>query len=118
MVFIGAGMLHFTRTDSYLPIMPPWLPAHRALVLVSGAFEALGGLGVLLPPPVRRWAGVGLALLLVAVFPANVHMAVEGIGLSGTLGRALLWLRLPLQAVFIAWALWASGAWRPGKGKG
>lgn len=110
-MFVGAGVLHFVRPASYLGIMPPWLPAHAELVWVSGVFEVAGGVGVLLPPPVRRWAGWGLAALLVAVFPANVHMAVEGIGLEGSLGRALLWARLPLQAVLVAWALWASGAW-------
>lgn len=110
-VFVVAGVLHFTRPSSYLPIIPPWLPAPRTLVLVSGAAEVAGGIGVLLPPPVRRWAGWGLVLLLVAVFPANVYMATEGIGLDGSWGRTLLWLRLPLQAVLIAWALWASGAW-------
>lgn len=117
LVFVGAGLLHFVRPEPYLAIMPPYLPAHAALVFWSGVFEVLGGVGLLLPPPVRRWAGIGLALLLVAVFPANLHMAVEGIGLGGvlglrgTVGRALLWLRLPLQAALIAWALWASGVW-------
>lgn len=115
-VFIGAGVLHFTNTDGYVAIMPPYLPAHRALVLLSGVAEILGGLGVLLSAPIRRWAGVGLAALLVAVFPANLHMAQAGLGLDGMPAEGseplLLWLRLPLQAVLIGWALWASGAWR------
>ncbi|MDX1420002.1 MAG: hypothetical protein R3181_08555 [Rubricoccaceae bacterium] len=103
--------------DAYVAIMPPALPGPRLLVLLSGAFEVLGGLGVLLRPPVRRWAGWGLAALLVAVFPANVHMAAEGIGVEGAVGQALLWLRLPLQAALIAWALWASGAWASARGR-
>ena len=114
-VFIGAGVLHFTNTDGYVAIMPPYLPAHRALVLVSGVAEFLGGLGMLLPVPIRRWAGIGVAVLLVAVFPANLHMALAGLGFDGAPADAtqqlLLWLRLPLQAVLMVWALWASGAW-------
>ena len=116
-LFIAAGVLHFLIPGAYLAVMTPWLPSPRALVLVSGGFEVLGGLGVLFPPPLRRWAGWGLAALLVAVFPVNIHMAVEGIGLSGTLGRLLLWLRLPVQLVLIAWALRASGAWPRRRGR-
>ncbi|NNF57950.1 MAG: DoxX family membrane protein [Rhodothermaceae bacterium] len=118
-LFIGAGLLHFTNTDGYVAIMPPYLPAHRALVLVSGVAEILGGLGVLLSAPVRHWAGIGLAVLLIAVVPANLHMALAGLGFDGVPAEGaeqlLLWLRLPLQAVLIAWALWASGVWPRGE---
>ena len=108
--------MHFTHPQLYRPIMPPALPAHDLLIYTSGVFELLGGLGVLLLPPVRYWAGVGLALLLVGGFPANVYMAMEGIGVSGPVSAALVWLRLPLQAGLMAWALWASGAWSTAAG--
>ena len=111
--FLGMGTLHFTHTSAYLPVMPPALPAPRTLILVSGVFEWLGGLGLLVPDRrVRRAAGWGLAALLVAVFPANVYMATEGLVLNGPVGRMLLWLRLPFQPLLIAWALWSSGAVR------
>lgn len=112
--FIAAGVLHLAATDAYLMAMPPWVPAHRAMILISGVAEILGGLGLLWPSvPIRRAAGWGLALLLVAVYPANVHMALTGTG-----GPTwALWARLPFQGVLVAWALIASGAVGNGKGK-
>lgn len=104
LLFVGAGVLHFVRPEPYLRIMPPYLPAHLQLVYISGAAEILGGLGLLLPAT-RRLAGWGLILLLVAVFPANIYMLqTHGAGLSVPLWA--LWLRLPLQAVLIAWVWW------------
>ena len=76
-LFVAAGALHFLVPGVYLRIMPP--PYPRALVYISGATEVLGGVGVLIPAT-RRWAGWGLIALLVAVFPANIHMAAEGPG--------------------------------------
>lgn len=106
--FVSAGVSHFANPDFFVSIMPPWLPAHRELVFASGAFELLGGLGVLLPAT-RRLAGWGLAALLLAVYPANIQMAVspEPFVAQGTPLWAL-WLRLPVQFVFIAWAWWAT----------
>ena len=107
--FVLAGVLHFTKTPVYESIMPSYLPEPRALVLISGAAEIAGGVGVLLPFPVRRWAGWGLVTLLVAVFPANVNMALNGAVIAGKpIAPALLWGRLPLQGVFIAWVLWVT----------
>ncbi len=112
--FIAAGIPHLTATDSYLPVMPPWLPWPRELVLLSGAGEILGGLGALWPRErVRSAAGWGLVALLVAVFPANLHMALHDVPLGGRhLSPAVRWGRLPFQIVFIAWAWWAT---RPAK---
>ena len=105
--FVGAGVLHIVATDAYLAAMPPYVPAPRAMIWLSGVAEIAGGAGLLWPSAaVRRVAGWGLTLLLVAVYPANVHMALEGVG-----GPAwALWARLPLQGVLIAWALLVSGA--------
>jgi uncharacterized membrane protein len=111
--FLGLGTFHFTHTEAYLPVMPPVFPAPRTLILWSGFFEILGALGLLVPDRrARRTAGWGLAALLVAVFPANIYMATQGLVLTGLVGRMLLWLRLPFQPLLIAWALWASGAVR------
>ncbi len=106
-LFVGAGILHFVIPDLYVQIVPPYLPFPLALVYISGAAEILGGIGVLIPKA-RTWAGWGLIALLIAVFPANLYMALEpeGIGLErAALG---LWLRLPLQFVLIAWVWWAT----------
>lgn len=98
--FIAAGALHFVVPGFYLAMMPSWLPAHRELVVVSGIAEIAGGLGVLL----ERWrrpAGIGLLLLLLAVFPANVQMLLNARAAGEPEG--LLWLRLPLQLLFLWW---------------
>ncbi len=83
--------------------MPRWLPAPRLLVYVSGVFEMLGGIGLLVPW-VRRWAAWGLIALLIAVFPANIQMlqAAHAAAASGWT-QALLWLRLPLQPLLMWW---------------
>ena len=97
--FVAAGANHFLHPRPYLAMMPDYLPAARALVQVSGLAEILGGLGVLLPPT-RRCAAWGLIALLVAVFPANVHVALHGWP-GVNLPTWLLWARLPLQPLFM-----------------
>ncbi len=104
--FVVAGVNHFVNPDFYLRIMPPYLPAHRALVYLSGCFEILGGLAVLVPR-VRAQAGWGLILLLLAVYPANLHMALHP-ELFPDVSTGALYARLPLQFLFVAWAYWAS----------
>ena len=105
-LFVGAGVLHFVRPRMFEAIVPRWLPAPRALVLLSGAAEIAGGVGLLIPG-LRVAAAWGLAALLVAVFPANVEMARDAGRFARIAPRWALLLRLPLQAVLIAWVLWA-----------
>ncbi len=89
-------------------IVPPYLPAPRLLVYVSGIAEIAGGV-CLLVPPLRRLAAWGLVLLLLAVFPANFYMATHHIQVTNSpLPQWLLWARLPLQAVLIGWILWTT----------
>jgi uncharacterized membrane protein len=104
--FIAAGTLHFLRPEMYERIMPEYLPAHRELVLVSGAAEIAGGVGVALSQT-RHAAGIGLVALLLAVFPANVNMAANSEQFR-SIAPALLWARLPLQGLLIWWALRAT----------
>jgi uncharacterized membrane protein len=111
--FSFAGIMHFVAPAPYIAIMPSSLPDAPLLVAVSGACEILGGLGVLLPQT-RRLAGWGLIALLVAVFPANVHMLELGyINHASALWKAALWFRLPLQPLMIWWA-WRAAA-RPAR---
>jgi uncharacterized membrane protein len=101
--FIVAGMLHFVFTPNYMKIMPPWLPWHLALVVVSGLCEIAGGLGVLWDRT-RRWAGYGLIALCVAVLPANVQMLLDAQSAGASAPwLAALWARLPLQLVLVWW---------------
>ncbi|MEZ4398537.1 MAG: DoxX family protein [Kofleriaceae bacterium] len=103
---VGAGANHFVSPEPYLGMMPSALPAPLALVYLSGVAEIAGGLGLILPST-RRVAAWGLVALLVAVFPANVNMAINQLPLGTTVVPTwALWARLPLQAVFIAWAWW------------
>ena len=104
LLFIVGGILHFVFPEVYSRIMPPFLPQPRFLIEVSGAAEIAGGLGLLLAR-FRRAAAYGLVLLLVAVFPANIYMAVAHVPFPGVMGESSVqWLRLPLQIPIILWA--------------
>lgn len=106
LLFVGVGISHFTHADLFVGIMPPWLPWHLELVWISGFFEIAGGIGLLVPRT-RRAASWGLIALLIAVFPANIHMALHQVPLGDMQPNPVaLWGRLPLQAVFIAWVWW------------
>ncbi len=102
--FVLSGLNHFINTDFYLKIMPPYLPWHLPLVYLSGVVEIVLG-ALLLIPTLTRVAAWGLIALLVAVFPANIHMAVNH-ELYPAYNVTALWLRLPLQIVLMACAYW------------
>lgn len=103
---IVAGTLHWVTPDPFVKIVPSFLPYPLALVYISGVFEILGGIGLLVPP-VSQAAAWGLIALFIAVFPANINMAVNQIQMDGIPDSDLLrWGRLPFQAVLIAWAWW------------
>ena len=101
-VYVAAGINHLVRPDFYLPIMPPFVPYPMAMVLISGVCEVALGL-LLLPTATRSLAAWGIIALLIAVFPANLQMAVN----FHREHNPYLWvalLRLPFQFVFIGWA--------------
>ncbi|HEX8341533.1 MAG TPA: hypothetical protein VF624_11545 [Tepidisphaeraceae bacterium] len=102
-VFSAAGVAHFVYPDTYARLIPPGFLRPRALVAVSGAAELLGGIGLLFPR-LRRAAGYGLIGLLIAVFPANIYMAVRSERFTpSAFWTVLYWLRLPLQPLMILW---------------
>jgi uncharacterized membrane protein len=103
---IIVGITHFIRPEQYARIVPPQLPGPVALVYISGFFEILGGIGLLIPF-VSVAAAWGLIALFIAVFPANINQAINSISIEGIPHHPLLyWFRLPFQAVLIAWAWW------------
>ncbi len=105
LLFVFAGVMHFVSPQFFVKIVPPMLPYPFELVLISGLFEVLLGI-LLLFKSTRKLARVGLTLLLLAVFPANIYMAFNN-QLFPSLPSALLWARLPLQLGLIAW-VWSS----------
>ena len=108
LLFVFTGVMHFARPRMFTAIVPPSLPAPGVLVAVSGAAEVLGGVGLLVPGA-RLAAGVGLILLLAAVFPANVFMARHADRFRRLAPPLALWARLPLQPVLMAAVAWACG---------
>jgi len=102
--FVFAGIMHFVIPRAYEAIVPDWLPARRAVVQASGVAEIAGGLAVLHPRTRRLGSRFSVATLL-AVFPANLHMALHPERYRRVPGgRRALYARLPLQALFVAWA--------------
>jgi uncharacterized membrane protein len=98
---------HFTSTkEDLIKMVPPLFPFPRQLVFVTGLLEIVGAIGLLIPL-VRPAAGICLALLLIALLPANIHAALNQLSLRGR-ATTPLWLRVPLQLLFIGLALWAA----------
>jgi uncharacterized membrane protein len=115
-IFAAAGIAHFLVPAPLTRMIPPYLPAHFALVLVSGLFEIAGGIGLLVPG-LRRTAAWGLSALLVAILPANVYMAIHPAEAGfGAVPSLLLWIRILLMPVFIWGLLWCSSPRRDGAG--
>jgi uncharacterized membrane protein len=108
LLFTLAGANHFVHTDFYVGIVPPYLPWHLALVYISGVLEMALGIALLIRR-IQRCAAWGMIALIVAVTPANLHMAVHA-ELHPQYSATALWLRLPLQIVLIAWAYWYTRA--------
>lgn len=100
--FIVIGIDHFVNPDFYVNIMPGYLPLHLEAVYISGFFEVVGGICVLIPR-LRSAAGWGLVALLIAVYPANIHMALNP-DLFPEIALSLLYIRLLFQFIFIFWA--------------
>ena len=105
-LMVAAGVNHFLDPAVYLAIMPKFLPAPDALVATSGIAEIAGGLGLILPQT-RRLAAFGLIALFLAILPANLNMAINELPFGDhPVAPWVLWARLPLQALLIAWAYW------------
>jgi uncharacterized membrane protein len=104
---IFAGVRHFTHPDFYLQLMPPYIPAHKLMVDLSGVAEIVLGIGLLVPVPrVSQLSAWGIIALLIAIFPANIHVFLNRAEIFPDVPDALHFIRLPLQGIFILWAWW------------
>ena len=112
-LFLFAAAFHFFRAQWFLPIMPPWVPLPMTAIIVSGIAELAGAIGLVIPSiKIQRAAGWGLLLLLVAVFPANIHMAEAHIQVHGIPTKNWMsWARLPFQPIIMFAVSWAAGIW-------
>ena len=104
LLFLTSGILHFAKPALFRAIVPPQLGHAEALVAISGAAEIAGGAGLLIPAT-RNAAGIGLIALLVAVWPANIYMALAAREFASVAPAWGLWLRVPLQIPLIWWVL-------------
>jgi uncharacterized membrane protein len=110
-LFVLVGVHHGLEPSVYLAIMPSYLPWPLELVYLSGLFEVLGGIG-LLWKKTRQFAAWGLVVLLIAVYPANIHMLVNDVYLPDMpREKWILWARMPLQFLFGAGVIWAGELW-------
>jgi uncharacterized membrane protein len=105
MVF--AGVSHFAMPDPFVQHLPEWVPSRLSVIYATGALEVLLGLGLLGPARYRPAVALALVAYLIAVFPANVYVAVADVPVEGQPGGPYPWLRLPFQALYIAWIVWS-----------
>jgi uncharacterized membrane protein len=110
MVFTGVS--HLANPKPFVQHLPEFVPARERIIFGTGLLEMLLGAGLAAPARWRREVALVLAAYLVAVFPANVYVALAGVKVEGLPGASHPWLRLPFQAVYVAWTFWAvPGAW-------
>jgi uncharacterized membrane protein len=106
--FVVAGVTHLARPRPFEQHLPDWTPGITGLVVATGIIEIVLGTALAALPSRRRAVGRAIAIYLVAVLPANVYVAIADVDVDGQPGGPYAWLRLPLQAVFIAWTLWST----------
>lgn len=105
---VVAGVAHLVSPEPFVQHLPGWVPAREAIVFLSGLVEIALGIALLAWRARRVVVGRSVALYLVAVWPANVYVAVAGVEVDGQPGGAYPWIRLPFQVLFVAWALWST----------
>ncbi len=106
LTFVFAGVSHFLIPETFMKLMPPFIPFPLMMVYISGVFEILGGIGLIISKT-KKAASYGLILLLLAVFPANIYVALENIQLGGFMSNSFYqWFRVVLQIPLIIWVWW------------
>jgi len=107
--FVASGIVHLVRPQTFEPLMPSWVPAHKEVIVGSGVAELACAAGLAVPRT-RRLAGLASAALLVGIFPGNVKMAQDAARGRNTAFKAISFARLPLQIPLIRGALRAGRA--------
>lgn len=107
---VVAGAMHLLQPEPFIQHLPAWIPERELLVAVSGLTEVSLGIAIVAQHPYRRLAGLLLGLFLVAVFPANLYVAVAGVEVDGQPGGLYSWLRLVFQPLFVWLAVWSTRA--------
>jgi uncharacterized membrane protein len=106
--FVVAGLLHFVIPEFYQAMMPPFIPFQQFFIVISGIAEVAGAIGLQIPK-FRKMAGIWMIVLLVAVFPANIYVAIANPDIPNLdYSPVSMWWRLLLQPIFIAWIWWVS----------
>lgn len=103
-----AGASHLARPSPFEQHLPAWLPGATAIVAVTGLLEIAFGLAFVTWPDRRRAVGALIAGYLVAVWPANIYVAIADVDVDGVPGGVHAWLRIPMQLLFIGWAWWSA----------
>jgi uncharacterized membrane protein len=108
LALVVAGIAHLVEPLPFEQHLPGWVPLTAGLVLVTGLLEIALGLALVLARPYRRRVGQVTAVYLLAVWPANLYVAAAGVDVDGQPGGPYAWIRVPLQVLFILWALWST----------
>jgi uncharacterized membrane protein len=119
-LFMFAAFWHLVDPQLFMPIMPPWIPAPLVGIIISGIVELVCAVALLVPiGEIQRAAGIVLLLLLVAVFPANIYMAVAHVQINGFPSNDWMsWARLPLQPILMLIVSWSTNIWPASRGEG
>jgi len=105
-VFAFTALGHFVKRDEMAAMLPSSIPSRPAIIIVSGVFEALLAI-LLLMPSYSKMAGIAVCAFLVLVTPVNVFAAIRRVNFGGhAAGPGYLWVRIPLQAVLVIWTYW------------
>ncbi len=104
-LYILAGLNHFRVPEFYLRLMPPYIPEHQLMILLSGIAELTLGI-LLLFKRTRKLASWGIIAMLLVFFSVHIYMLQERHTVFADVSEAILWIRIPLQFILIYWAFW------------
>ena len=106
LVFAFIALGHFVKTKSMSQMLPPWMPARIPLIYLTGIFELLAAIAILIPP-LSRFTGIVLCDFLILILPSNIYAAIKRVDFGGhAAGPVYLLVRIPLQLFLIGWVYW------------